>query len=113
MEQNIWALEKYPEDLHHVLKSLKKHQGFNLYTNLLCEFKLGNKSFKTSQFHTALETKEGIILFSKDEALTKKDILNEFKGLNCHITTLEDELELDDSDFTLDFVHSIKMLEKK
>ena len=112
MEQNIWTLEKYPDELNHVFKLVKNNQNFELYTNLLGELKVGNKLFKTSQFHTALEIKDGYILFSKDDLVTKKDILSKFSKLNFHINYLADELELDDSDFTLDFIHTIKKLEQ-
>ena len=113
MDHSIISIQRYPEDLNEVLKYLKKDEEMFLYTNLICEFKINQKDLKTSQFHSALDDKKNIILFSKQEGITKNDIIKKFEQYPmCHITFFQDTLELDDSDFILDFMHSAAMLEK-
>ena len=83
MDHSIISIQRYPEDLNEVLKYLKKDEEMFLYTNLICE------------------------------GITKNDIIKKFEQYPmCHITFFQDTLELDDSDFILDFMHSATMLEK-
>ena len=51
---DIWAIQNNPNELEIALKNLSKDSDLLLYTNLTCNFSIGNTRITSKLFDTAL-----------------------------------------------------------
>lgn len=73
---DVWAIQYYPEELYTALNQIDKGMSI-IYSNLICNFKIGNQQVKTRQFDTALYNEESdiLIMLMRGGKATKKDII--------------------------------------
>lgn len=73
---DVYAIQKYPEELSILKEVLQKEDDLILYTDLFCDFQIGNKNIETKQFNAALESKanDALILFQTTDEVSLADI---------------------------------------
>lgn len=84
---DVWAVQKYPDELNKALATLVKPDEMILYTDLFCDFQIGKTRVETKQFHTALESKANdvLILFADDPKVSREELQNYLKQYHtCH-----------------------------
>lgn len=59
---DVWAIQSDPNELETALKNIKKDGDILIYTNLLCNFKMGDVEVSTRTFDTALCSEENDII---------------------------------------------------
>ena len=91
---DVWAIQKYPQELFTALENVKTDKGdLILFTNLECDFILGTqklkRSFDTSLYYDAGNGNDALILLMKDGIATA-DQIREYlqkQGLKYHEVT--------------------------
>lgn len=59
---DIWAVQSDPEEVITALDNIKTDNDIILYTNVICNFKIGNDNITSRQFDTFLYSEENDIL---------------------------------------------------
>lgn len=59
---DVWAIQNAKEDLEVALANIKTDNDIILFTNLLCDFNIGNRKIREKSFDTALYSEENDIL---------------------------------------------------
>lgn len=97
---DVWAIQKYPNELFTALENVKTDKGdLILFTNLECDFLLGGqkvkRSFDTSLYYDAENGNDALILLMKDGIATADQIKNYLKeqGLKYHEVTFSKGLK--------------------
>ena len=88
---DVWAIQKYPNELYTALENVKTDTGdLILFTNLECDFELNGqavkRSFDTSLYYDAGNGNDALILLMKDGIATANQIREylEKKQLRYH-----------------------------
>lgn len=76
---DVWAIQKYPNELYTALENVKTDKGdLILFTNLECNFELNGKkvkrNFDTSLYYDAGNNNDALILLMKDGVATADEI---------------------------------------
>ena len=92
---DVWAIQKYPNELYTALENVKTDTGdLILFTNLECDFELNGqtvkRSFDTSLYYDAGNGNDALILLMKDGVATADQIREylEKKQLRYHEVSL-------------------------
>lgn len=102
MDKNldIWAVQRIAEELPIALGNIKSDNDLILYTNLICDFKIGNVDVKTRQFDKVIYSEENdvLIMFMRNGVVDISDIKRYLDDRNLkynevRFTFLEGEYE--------------------
>lgn len=96
---DVWAIQYYPNELQTALGQVK--EGFNIvYSNCVCDIKIGPQELATRQFDTFLynEESEVLIMLMRSGKATKDDIIQYLEANNkpygeVTFTSFEDEFQ--------------------
>ena len=96
---DVWAIQKYPNELYTALENVKTDTGdLILFTNLECDFELNSqtvkRSFDTSLYYDAGNGNDALILLMKDGIATADQIREylEKKQLRYHEVSFAKDL---------------------
>jgi hypothetical protein len=80
---DVWAIQYYPDELATALKQIR--EGFNIvYSNCVCDIRIGSQEITTRQFDTFLynEESEVLIMLMRGGKASKEDIIKYLEANN-------------------------------
>lgn len=85
---DVWAIQGYPEELEIALGNIRTDKDIILYTNLLCNFVVGNRVMKGREFDTLLYSEDNdlFVLLMRDGQVSADDVRRylDTRGLRYH-----------------------------